>query len=572
MSELTIDPTVMVFLAGLVMVGIGAGVRFSHPDNVGSFDVPGGGWRGKLQQIFRRTKKTRTPLFIPARAHTTLFRYRLYQSTYIAIGLFLFWAIHSIESVREQIQVIINIFGFADMPFVGESGVLVLATFVVFVLPNIPPFSWADGTVRRLLYDRAKIPAQQLREMHRLKQVRYIPPQRHLEEVRRTAVDEGFSLTDIQFNPDQCTTQSLWCKCMLVIRQIKLWQAEDRYKTAFAVLMDESGDNHAVDVLLTRYNDLLPKARYYFSASDDQEKTDPEELQNLEEDFRGYCKEILEECYKLLSRISLHTHYTDRERVRCFNKIGFNLKENESGPIPDLNDLLVLILLLGVFIVIPLSQPSGMLKALMIGGILLSAILTPVVIARIFPSLRSSSPRRYSPNLAFPVVSGIAAAAIGFLILSFVGGFLQADEYCSYTGIERYTNCSYPWSYLHGGLAFLLAWRMRSGSYPDINKLNGWRRYQIWGDFKDALICSSGLLLIVLFAVIPTMESLGRELSDSRVAGILVRVFAVSFSMGFIVPTWYRARTGGNKRERRRDFKERARFEQELQTLRSKAG
>lgn len=572
MSDLISDPTDIMLLTGLIIVGIGAGVRFSHPCSATSIELNGEGWRNRLQQIFSRSNGVRTPLFIPARAHTTLFRYRLYQSAYILIGLLLFWAIHSIEPVREQIQIIINGFGFNDMPFIGDSGALVLATFVVFVLPNIPPFSWADGTIRSLLYDRAKIPAQQLREMHRLKLGKYTPLQQQISEVRRTAVDEGFLSEDIQYNPEQCTTASLWCKCMLIIRQIKMWQAEDRYKTAFAVLMDESGDHQAVNVLLDRYSDLLPKARYFFNAERGEENLEPDELKSLEDDFRGYCKEILEECYKLMSRISLHSHYTDHERVRCFNKIGFALKESESGPIPDLNDLLMLMLILGVLIVIPLSQPAGPLKALMIGGILLSAVLTPVVLVRVFPSLNSSSrARHYSPNLAFPVLSGLTAAAVGFLILSLAGGFLPPDNYCAYTGVERYTNCSYPWSYLHGGLAFLLALRMRSGSYPDNNKLKGWRRYRIWGDFTDAVICALGLLLILSFAVIPTLESLGREISESRQHGMLLRVSAVAFSMGFLVPTWYRARKGNRTRERRRDVKERARFEQELRSLRSRS-
>ena len=337
-------------------------------------------------------------------------------------------------------------------------------------------------------------------------------------------------------------------------------------------IRDRSGDHHAVSVLLERYSDLLPKARYFFFAKRGEENLEPDELKSLEDDFRGYCKEILEECYKLMSRISLHSHYTDHERVRCFNKIGFALKESESGPIPDLNDLLILMLLLGVLIVIPLSQPTGVLKALMIGGILLSAVLTPVVLARVFPSLNSSTRARYySPNLAFPVLSGLTAAGIGFLILSLVGGFLPSDSYCAHTGLERYTNCSYPWSYLHGGLAFLLALRMRSGSYPDINRLQGWRRYRIWGDFTDAVICAVGLLLILSFAVIPALESLGREISEDRQFGMSLRVFAVAFSMGFLVPTWYRARKGNRTRERRRDTKERARFEQELRSLRSRS-
>ena len=512
------------------------------------------------------------PLFIPARAHTTLFRYRLYQTAYITIGLVLFWAVHSIEPVREEIQIIINGFGFNDMPFIGESGALVLATFVVFILPNIPPFSWADGTIRRLLYDRAKIPAQQLREMHRLKLGEFNPPKQNIDDVRRTAVDEGFLSEDIQYNADQCTTASLWCKCMLLIRQIKLWQAEDKYKTAFAALMDESGDYQSVSVLLNRYTDLLPKARYFFIAKRGEENLEPDELKSLEDDFRGYCKEILVECYKLMSRISLHSHYTDHERVRCFNKIGFALKESEAGPIPDLNDLLILMLLLGVLIVIPLSQPTGLLKALMIGGILLSAVLTPVVLARIFPSLNSSSRARYySPNLVFPMLSGLTAAGVGFLILSVAGGFLPADTYCAHSGLARYTNCSYPWSYLHGGLAFLLALRMRSGSYPDINQLKGWRRYRIWGDFTDAVICTAGLLLIVSFAVLPALDSLKQEISYDKQLGILLRVSAVAFFMGFLVPTWYRARKCNRNGERRRDIKERAKFEQELRNLRSRS-
>ena len=86
-----------------------------------------------------------------------------------------------IPDILAQVQQIIA-FDNKDMPDLTNAGPLVIAAFVIF-LPKIPAFHWADVKIRSLLYERALIPAQQLREMHRLKMAAYDPPANIIERV-----------------------------------------------------------------------------------------------------------------------------------------------------------------------------------------------------------------------------------------------------------------------------------------------------------------------------------------------------------------------------------------------------
>ena len=119
----------------------------------------------------------------------------------------------------------------------------------------------------------------------------------------------------------------------------------------------------------------------------------------------------------------------------------------------------------------------------------------------------------------------------------------------------------------------ILAICMSMGAYPDIQKLEGSQKYRQWGDFRDAFICAFFLLMVTLIFVIPGLESLGRDIKDtSQYYSIVSRITIIAFILGFIVPTWYRARSRIDKEERREDHEKQEQFTAEINNKKEGVG
>ena len=526
-------------------------------------------WQGHLKSILSWKRGQQNLLLRPPRANTTLFRYRLHQILYAFLAVLVYLLLLQ-DSILLQIQDIISLFSPDETPSLINAGPLVIAAFVVMILPNVPPFLWADLKIRSMLYERALIPAQQLREMHRLKMAPYDPPATCVEQVRNRAITDGFDANDIAYDSNYPTTQSLWSKCAILIEQIRGWEADDHYKTAFAALKEAESEKRSVDEVKEMHRNLMADARVCFTQLRMHNGEEDDALRKREAEFRSNCRILLEKIYILLAGVSLHSHYSDHDRIVKFGKLGFRLEPDAKGPIPDSNDLLLLTILLCTFLVLPLSYRLGFIKALMIGAIMFSSVLTPIILARLCPRMKElkTKSRRHGPNVLYPLLSAVLAAFAGFLI-SYIGNqFIAPSGFCNYTGYERYINCSYPWSFLHGGIAFLLAIRLGAGKYPDTNRLQGLQRYRQWGDIKDAVICALGMLIITVAIVVPGLETLRDTNIEKGVYWMmLLRITLVSFVLGFIVPTWYRAHHLQLSVNRRKDYKERMRFERELDSL-----
>ena len=520
-------------------------------------------------------------LLKPPRANTTAFRYRLYQICYASIGILVYLLLLYQPDIRQQLHDIIGWFVAKGVPDISKAQPLVVAAFVVLILPNVPPLLWGDTLIRTWLYERALIPAQQLREINRLKMARYNPPQDLLDHVRKLALLEGFEKSDIEYDPDQPTTPSLWTKCMLLKEQLRHWEADDHYKTAFAALRDPDSDLRSVDEVKNMRRRLLGDALVCLGQLRTLDGDKSDELVERENEFRANCGILQKKLYTLMAGVSLHSHYSDNERVRKFREIGFELEPKPSGPLPDANDMLMLVLILCGIIVVPLSFKLGPVKATMIGAMMFSAVISPVLLARFCPGLCDAATRRYAPNLVYPIASTLLAAALGFLIILAANQFLPPPSPSCAAGIDRYLNCSYPWAILHAGIALLLAIRLSSGEYPDVSKLLGWRRYRQWGSFTDAVLCAIGAALIAAFIALPLLESLSPDRFSIVYLPatpeqfffwrITLRMALVGFFLGFVVPTWYRAhKSPYGAGDRRRNPRQRECFEQDLQSLRKK--
>jgi hypothetical protein len=579
MNSLATHMPELIVLLGAVIVFLVAMSRFNNPRLlIEESSLDGGNWQRYLKDILSWSPGKQSILLKPPRANTTAFRYRLYQFCYALIAILIYLLLVYQPDIRAQMNQVIGWFVAEGTPDITRAQPLVVAAFVVLILPNVPPLRWGDTAIRTWLYDRALIPAQQLREVNRLKIAPYHPPQFLQDRVLDLALAEGFDAADVSYDSETPTTQSLWAKCLLLIEQIRIWEADDHYMTAFAVLRDPDSDMRSADAIKEMRRQLMSDALVCLAELRAADGEKNEELIERENVFRTNCSVFLKKIYTVLAGISLHSHYSDNERIRKFGEFGFELEPEPSGPLPDANDTLMLVIILCGIIVIPLAFRLGVARASMIGAIAFSAVMSPVLLARFFPGLSDRATRSYCPNLLYPIASGLLAASLGLLIFLAGDHFAPPSPECG-GGIERYLNCSYPWGILHAGMALLLAIRLSVGSYPNVRKLAGWRRYRQWGSFIDAAFCAVGAALIAALIALPLLESLRpdrfrlvylptspEELFFWR---ITLRMALLGFVVGFVVPTWYRAhRSPYGAGDRRMDPKKRERFKQELDALR----
>jgi len=497
---------------------------------------------GVIKGLFQWKEEPDSSLFPPPRANTTLFKFWLYRIAYTCTGLAVYFTMYKVPGVAKAVQQIINMAAGSDTPILKDAGPVVIAFIVAAIFPELPPLKGAERAVRRLLYERALIPAQQLSERTRLKEAEYQVHPAVLEAVRKKLEVEGFEGSDIVYDATP-TVRSLWTKASLLIAHLARWQGKDKYKTAFAVLRERDSDKLSVHYVTEAYEALKGDAKVCFKAR--REHPGAPETEAREAAFRRECKALLGHLYDLLSRLSLKSHLTERERIKCMAELGFLLEPREGGPVPDMNDLVALALVLSAVLIVPLSLRLDLNRALLIGVITYTAVLIPILIANRFPEFARKAGGG-TPAIAFPVVSGIIAGAVGMVFSvvsnSIAAGDLGSGVLLDFTkGWATYTGRSYPWSTLHAIMAALVAWRIRTGTYPDPTRLKGIARYRAWGNLWDAGIFVGCVVAWMVVFVRPQVAKLLNRPEVAQDWRFLIIPVMAALAMGFFVPTWYRA-------------------------------
>ena len=99
-------------------------------------------WLEHLKRTLSRKRDHTNLLLRPPRSNTTVFRYKLQQLLYAFLAVLVYLLLLQQETLK-QAQEIISWFPANDIPIL-QAGPLVIAAFVILVLPNVPPFHWED--------------------------------------------------------------------------------------------------------------------------------------------------------------------------------------------------------------------------------------------------------------------------------------------------------------------------------------------------------------------------------------------------------------------------------------------
>lgn len=497
---------------------------------------------GLLRQLAQWKAEPDSNILPPPRADTTLFRFWLYRTAYGVIGVVVYLVVYEVPGVLQGVQMVVNLAGLED-PFMLKGATPFMLAIVVLLLPVLPVFKGAEVSIRRALYLRALIPAEQLRLQARLKKATYEVKDDVLQKVRETLEAEGFDRSDIVYEATP-TTRSLWTKAALLMEHSERWQQEKKYQTAFAVLKESESNKRSAVVVREAYDALKGDAATCFTELRDH----PDQRETVSRDarFRRDCAALLKMMYALLSRVSLHSHYSDRDRVTYMGQIGFQLRRRVGGPIPDPDETLWLGIILGFAVILPmwLWARVGVVGAVMVASIFFTAVVTPILIAA--ENLQFAMKRGDRiPAIAFPVVSGLVAAVLGIMINLCVWSIIEGTDGSLSINIRdgwsRFRAGAYLFYFLVFLVAFLIAVRMRSGAYPDISKLKGYARYQEWGNLWDAAVFSGCTILLMALYIKPRLVELRPERFLDNDWHLVIIPAIMTFVIGFFVPTWYRA-------------------------------
>jgi hypothetical protein len=379
-----------------------------------------------------------------------------------------------------------------------------------------------------------------------------------LKKVRENLAADGFDPEDIHYDSNKPTSSSLWTKIALLMHTCSIRAADDRYKTAFSILMDCEENIPSFDKLEARFNAIKSDAKICLK----QSRLPPSDATMAREDaFKQNCNDFLTHIYNFLSRVSLHSHYGEEERINGMKDFGFILPARKQAALPDANDLIMLVLVLSGVLIIPLSLFLGISKAVIIGAVVYSAILIPIYLAHQSPALKKKVTKYKIPDIRLPIASALSAMLFGMVVI--VTYRLLENAFDLRQAWEMYAS-RYPWSFIHGTVAFLIAWRMQIGRYPDIDKLQGWQAFKAWGDLKDALIILAVSLTVFMTLVLPRLKALNAAPKNVTITVLVLAM--MSFTIGLIVPTWYRAKTKIEQHERRESPADRAQYADEYQT------
>ena len=493
------------------------------------------GCLGTVRNWFSFRTAPKMELFEPARANTTRCKFMLYRILYLAIGLFVFSAVLKIPDVQKTFEellryVYLDNFTLLRVPsFIGA--------FFLIAYFYIPPFCGAEASLRRLLYEKASIPAQQNAEQHRLRNASYLPQIDVVQKVLKDLKGQGFDKKDLIYETAP-TAKSMWMKVALLCEHARQYAEDARLGRELNALANE---------IFESYEKQKPIARACFAAM----RNDPNSIQTVEmiANLRDACSQMLDRLYELFSRIALMIHGGDISRVRAMKKVGFFIKANSIFAVPESNDIICFTILLLIILFLPLWLLHSLSGALGITMIIYTCMFTPVFLLMCFPNLiqgyvykvRKSYSQFFAfPRVEFPVISAIVASilAIGIATAFLLDGSLMQR-------MQIFHNQKYPWTLMPLTYAFVLAVMIQTGQQKSWKTIRIYNTH-VTGNWKDALrlsivIASMFYFVQILLKMVDYPEmSITEAIMEIESKWYLTMALhaMVAGIIGFLLPTW----------------------------------
>ena len=103
---------------------------------------PHSNWLDHPRRTLSRKRDHTKLLLRPPRSNTTVFSHKLQQLLYAFLAVLVYLLLLQQDTLK-QAQEIISWFPANDIPIL-QAGPLLIAAFVILIVPNLPPSHWAD--------------------------------------------------------------------------------------------------------------------------------------------------------------------------------------------------------------------------------------------------------------------------------------------------------------------------------------------------------------------------------------------------------------------------------------------
>ena len=479
---------------------------------------------GAIFVVFFAADRFNTPS--SNRSSTTAVRYYTAAIFYCVFALLLYSVVmkypHLLQALQQQPGL--------EIPAWAQtlSAPLFVALLLTVLLPKLPLLSNVDDWIRSRLQYIAAIPHEVRRLCAQLADARFVASEPARRRLLAALPNAGFAPEDVVFETSP-TPQSLWTKIAALMAELTGWDGHSgpaALRTAFPV---EFGR------LRHRYEQLTPRAARCFELMHEREapaagRRRRDAVSEYQQDFERDAEELLHQIYEFLGRGVLSSQLTHGARRDQLCTLGFRL---DLHPSPfTLDQLVALFVGFSVLFMAGLSALTAQRLdplVLFLRSTMIATIYVVSVCCAIYPRrrwLREGRTRPVRPFAFYLAVSLLAA-----ILATGVNLIFKLLSHLSVAKAVADVAETWPWALLTFAITFVTAFMI--DDVPS-TALPASRLRWVEGSVAAA----------VLTVIAAAVHALLRQTMQSRpapeLALVLVLVAIITFTIGALVPTWYR--------------------------------
>ncbi|HET6368992.1 MAG TPA: hypothetical protein VFG27_17305 [Pseudomonadales bacterium] len=476
----------------------------------------------------------------PSRATTTAASYYTAVFLYCGIGVLLYGTLLFSPSVLEKIWALVPQLGDEVPSALRQSPSVVVALLLTVLLSKVPALAALDTFVRTRLQHMAAIPHEVRRMAVELKRAAFRPASdAEYAEIAPSLLAQGFDEADVR-NATGDTLMARWLRLVTLMRRMEAWEAEGGLNEYF---IDCPGE---LDGLRERYREIGAKVRraYGFARGPAAEAAGAPDARALEmmaayrEDVAAALDALIRDLHDAISRAVLLSEFTEHRRARRLGGLGFELGIQPVGHI-SLNSLMMLftagsVLFMFGFTVLPSRRPDESPVDLVLRSVMIAAIYCVSLWCALGPKTYWASARRAAgstrPWCAY-LLSALAAAVGGAAVSLGTKVLYHANFAEAWARFGQ----GFPWIFLTFAVAYAVA-ALADDEPADLVAvgLGGRPQWLVEAAVMVAVMVPVSLLVYRLLLDTTPLDRM------PALTQVVVTVGIVSFSIGALVPRWYR--------------------------------
>jgi hypothetical protein len=414
---------------------------------------------------------------------------------------------------------------------------VVVALLLTVLLPRVPALATLDDFVRTRLQHMAAIPHEVRRLAVELKRASFRPASEdEYAEIAPALLAQGFDEADLRCAGGD-TLLARWFRLATLMRRVEVWEAEGGLREYFVECPGE------LETLRERYEEVGAKVRRAYGLAQGPGGEAPDgraaaTLAAYRDDVAAALDAFVRDLHDAVSRAVLVCEYTEPRRARRLTALGFPVEVKPIGTL-SLNSLMLLftlgsVLFLFVFSVAPSRRPDETPVDMLLRSVMIAAIYCVSLWCAIAPKRHWAAARR-CPGAARPCAAYFLSAVVAALAGAVVSLTVKVLYHASLAeGWTRFGQ-SLPWTLMTFVMAFAVA-ALADNEPADLAGLRLDHR-PLWLVEALAMVAIMVPVSLLVYRLLLDTTPVGRV---PPLGQILTIVVIVSFTIGALVPSWYR--------------------------------